>query len=140
MFVVMVTTMPHGRATPDEASGFMFTFLGLELVFVMIILIVGIIVTIFVLFAFPLIADRNLSGVDAIKLSIKAAKVNFAGMLGLILINVGLGIVGVICCYVGVFFVMPVSFAAYAVAYRQVFPEVSQNFASPPPPPGNWAA
>src|SRR5713226_86091 len=30
--VVMMTTMPHGRATPDEASGFMFTFLGLELV------------------------------------------------------------------------------------------------------------
>ncbi len=140
MFVVMVTTMPHGRGTPDKASGFMFTFLGLELVFVAIILIVGIIVTIFVLFAFPLIADRNLSGVDAIKLSIKAAKANFAGMLGLILINVGLGILGVLCCYVGAFLVAPVTLGSYAVAYRRVFPEVSQNFASPPPPPGNWAA
>jgi uncharacterized membrane protein len=56
------------------------------------------------------------------------------------LLNVGLGIVGVICCYVGVFLVMPVSFAANAIAYRRVFPAISQNFASPPPPPSNWAA
>ena len=140
MFVLMMTTMPHDRATPDEVSGFIFTFLGLELVFVTIILIVGIVVTIFVLFAFPLIADRNLSGVDAIKLSIKAAKANFGGMLGLILINVGLGILGVLCCYVGALLIAPVTLGSYAVAYRRVFPEVSQNFASPPPPPGNWAA
>ncbi len=70
----------------------------------------------------------------------RAVVKNIGGILGLILLNFGLGIVGVICCYVGVFFVTPVSFAAYAAAYRQVFPEVSQSFASPPPPPGNWAA
>jgi uncharacterized membrane protein len=140
MFVLMMTTMPQNRATPDEVAGFIFTFLGIELVFVTIILIVGIVVTIFVLFAFPLIADRNLSGVDAIKLSIKAAKANFGGMLGLILINVGLGILGVLCCYVGALLIAPVTLGSYAVAYRRVFPEVSQNLASPPPPPGNWAA
>jgi uncharacterized membrane protein len=30
--------------------------------------------------------------------------------------------VGLLFCYVGVFLVIPVSFAAWAVAYRQVFP------------------
>ena len=35
----------------------------------------------------------------------------------------GLGILGVLACYVGAFLVMPISFAAYAVAYRRVFPE-----------------
>jgi uncharacterized membrane protein len=142
MFVLMMSSMPRGsgRMDPDDASAFMFTFLGFELVFVVVILTVAIIVTIFFIFAFPLIADRNLSGVDAVKLSIKAAKANFGGVLGLILINVGLGILGVLCCYVGAFLVAPITLGSYAVAYRKVFPETSQTFASPPPPPGNWAA
>jgi hypothetical protein len=143
MFVLMMTSMPRGgRMDPDESSRFLFTLLGFELVFVLVVMTVAIVVTIFFLFAFPLIADRNLSGVDAVKLSIKAARANFGGIFGLILVNVGLGILGVLCCYVGAFLVAPISLASYAVAYRRVFPEVSQNFASPPPPPppASWAA
>ena len=141
MFALMVTSMPRGgRMDPDQASRFFFTFFGFELVFILVVMTVGILVTIFFLFAFPLIADRNLSGVEAVKLSIKAAKANFGGVLGLILVNVGLGILGLLACYVGAFLVAPISLTSYAVAYRRVFPEVSQNFASPPPPPANWAA
>jgi uncharacterized membrane protein len=142
MFVLMMTSMPRGggRMSQDESSRFVFTFLGFELVFVVVLLTVGILVSIFFMFAFPLIADRNLSGLDAVKLSIKAGKANFGGILLLVLVNAGLGIIGVLCCYVGVFFVMPVSLASYAIAYRRVFPAVLQNFASPPPPPSSWAA
>jgi hypothetical protein len=141
MFVLMMTSMPRGgRMDPDASTRFLFTFFGFELVFIVIIVAVGIVVNIFFMFAFPLIADRGLSGLEATKLSIKAGKANFGGILGLLLLNVALGIVGVLACYVGVFFIMPVSLASYAVAYRRVFPEVSQNFASPPPPPTNWAA
>jgi uncharacterized membrane protein len=137
----MMTTMPRGgRMEPDESSRFLFSMLGFELVFFVVIMTVAIVVTIFFLFAFPLIADRNLSGVEAVKLSIKAAKANFGGVLGLILVNVGLGILGVLACYVGAFLVAPITMTSYAVAYRRVFPEISQNFASPPPPPANWAA
>lgn len=141
MFVLMMTSMPRGgRMDPDDSAAFMLTFFGFELVFIVIMVTVGIVVSIFFMFAFPLIADRSLSGLDAVKLSIKAGKANFGGILGLILVNTGLGILGVLCCYIGVFFVMPVTMASYAIAYRRVFPEVAQNFASPPPPPGNWAA
>jgi uncharacterized membrane protein len=137
----MMTMMPRGgRMGPDESATFLFSLLGFELVFVVVIMTVAIVVTIFFLFAFPLIADRNLSGVEAVKLSIKAAKANFGGVLGLILVNVGLGILGVLACYVGAFLVAPITMTSYAVAYRRVFPEISQNFASPPPPPANWAA
>jgi hypothetical protein len=141
-FVVMMTSMPRhgGSMDTDESSRFLFTVFGTEAVFLVVILIVSILVGIFFMFSFPLIADRNLSGVDAVKLSIKAGKANFGGILGLLLVNAALGIIGVLCCYVGVFFIMPVSFASYAIAYRRVFPERSQNFASPPPPPANWAA
>jgi len=141
MFALMMTSMPRGggRMDPDASSRFLITFLGFELVFVTVICAVGIVVGIFFLFAFPLIADRGLSGLDAIKLSIKAGKANFGGILSLLLLNLAMGILGVLACYVGVFFLMPISLASYAVAYRRVFPELSQNFASPPPPPANWA-
>lgn len=141
MFGFMMTMMPRGgRADPEDASTFAFAFMGFYLVFILVIMTVAIVVTIFFLFAFPLIADRNLSGVEAVKLSIKAAKANFGGVLGLILVNVGLGILGVLACYVGAFLVAPITMTSYAVAYRRVFPEISQNFASPPPPPASWAA
>jgi uncharacterized membrane protein len=142
MFAFMMMSVPRGggRMDPDDASAFALTFIGFYIVFIVVIITVAVIVTLFFLFSFPLIADRNLSGVDAVKLSIKAARANLGGILGLVLINVGLGIIGVLCCYVGAFLIAPVSLASYAVAYRRVFPEVSQNFASPPPPPANWAA
>ena len=126
---------------PDQSASFAFTFLGIYLVFFVVIMAVAVIVSIFFMFAFPLIADRNLSGVDAVKLSIKAARANLGGVCGLVLLCMGLAMLGVLCCYVGAFLVAPVSLAAYAVAYRRVFPGVSQNFAPPPPPPpANWAA
>ena len=142
MFVFMMLSVPRGggRMDPDESATFAFTFLGFYLVFIVVILIVAFIVTLFFLFSFPLIADRNLSGLDSVKLSIQAAKANLGGIFGLVLLNFALGFLGVLCCYIGAVFLMPVSFASYAVAYRRVFPETLQNFASPPPPPANWAA
>jgi uncharacterized membrane protein len=142
MFAFMMMSVPRsgGRMDPDQSATFVLTLLGFYLVFIVVLLTVVIIVSIFFMFAFPLIADRNLSGVDAVKLSLKAARANFGGVFGLVLICVGLGVLGVFACYVGAFLIMPVSFAAYAVAYRRVFPETLPNFASPPPPPANWAA
>jgi len=139
MFILMITMMPHGgRSNPDAGAGFAFAFLGFYLVFIVVILTVSIVVHVFFMFSFPLIADRNLSGVDAVKLSFKAARANLGGILGLTLLTVGMGILGVFACYVGAFLIMPISFTSYAVAYRRVFPELTQNFASPPPPPANW--
>jgi uncharacterized membrane protein len=141
MFAFMMISVPRGgQMSSDESATFALTFLGFYVVFIVVMIAVVAIVTIFFMFAFPLIADRNLSGVDAVKLSIKAAWANFGGVCGLVLICVGLGILGVLACYVGALLVMPVSLAAYAVAYRRVFPESLQNFAPPPPPPANWAA
>jgi hypothetical protein len=115
-------------------------FVGLT-IFVLFAMIVSLAVHCLFLFAYPLIVDRKLSGLDAIKLSYRAARQNLGGIIGLILLMTGMGILGVLACYVGVFFVMPISFAAYAVAYRKVFPEaVSLGGPVPPPPPGSWAA
>src|SRR2546422_11714764 len=115
-------------------------FLGLAL-FVIVAMAVSLAVHAIFVFAYPLIVDRKLSGWEAIKTSYRAALKNLSGIVGLILLNVGLGIVGFLCCFVGVYFVLPVTYAAYAAAYRQVFPESPLSFASsPPPPPASWAA
>lgn len=139
MFGTMMATMPRDHATPDDMSRFMASFFGVEIIFISAVVVVSICVEIFLMFAYPLVADRKLSGLDAVKLSLKAGKANFGGILGLLVINALLGILGVFLCFVGAYFYLPIAFASQAVAYRRVFPEVQQTFASPPPPPASWA-
>lgn len=89
-------------------------------------------------FVYPLIVDRKLPGFDAVKLSFKAAMANFWRLLGLSLLSGLMGLGGVILCYVGVFLVLPISFAAIATAYEQVFGLANPNDPVsnlPPPPP-----
>ena len=141
VFAVMATRMPRaGYPSPDESRQFMLSFFGVETVFFLMIMLVSILLEIFFMFAFPLVADRKMSGLDAVKLSFRAAKANFGGVLGLVLLNGLFSIVGLLCCIVGLYFYLPVSLAAQAVAYRRVFPEIAADFTSPPPPPGSWAA
>lgn len=72
-------------------------------------------------FCYPLIVDRGLSGMDAVKLSFRAVLGNFWGLVGLMLLMELLALVGVLACYVGVIFVLPLTFAMTSVAYQQVF-------------------
>jgi uncharacterized membrane protein len=92
-------------------------------VFSLLLALVYMTISLFFYFAFPLIVDRGLSGVDAVKASARAALANFGGLLGLVLLSAALSFVGVLLCYVGWILVLPVIFAAHAVAYRRVFPE-----------------
>lgn len=114
----------------------------LVLVYTIIHLITGLIFG----FAYQLVVERNLSGWQAIKLSLRATNANFGGVLGLVLIEIGLGALGVILCCVGIAFTMPLSKAAWTVAYRQVFPAPPAGqveyppFAPPPPPPPYFGA
>jgi uncharacterized membrane protein len=139
MVATMMVTMPRGEVSPEDSMRFLTSFFGLEIIFVLVIMVVSICVEVFFMFAYPLVADRKLSGLDAVKLSIKAGKANFGGMVGLMLLNALLGFAGVFLCFVGAYLYLPIAFASQAVAYRRVFPETSQIFASPPPPPASWA-
>ena len=66
--------------------------------------------------------QQNLGALDAVRTSIKAVMANLGGVLGLVALGMALGFAGMLLCYVGAFLVMPVGLAAWAVAYRQVFP------------------
>jgi uncharacterized membrane protein len=139
MFGTMMTTMLRGGLNPDETSGFMASLIVTELIFVAVVTVVNICVEIFFMFAFPLVADRKLSGLDAVKLSVKAGKANFGGVLGLLFLNGVITFVGALFCIIPGYLYLPVAFASQVVAFRRVFPEVPETFVSPPPPPASWA-
>jgi uncharacterized membrane protein len=127
---------PGKTPVPPEVLTERLTYLGLiVLAFALFHLITGLIFP----FAYQLAVERNLSGWQAIKLSARAARANFGGVLGLVVLEIILGAMGIALCCIGLVFVMPVTKAAWTVAYRQVFPAPPQDqpvpLPFPPPPP-----
>ena len=78
-----------------------------------------------IIFAFPLLIDRNLGAVDAIKLSARAALNNKAGIAGLIVLQFGIVLLGELAFCVGIYLTIPILTATSLVAYRKVFPKLS---------------
>jgi uncharacterized membrane protein len=93
---------------------------------------------VFLMFAYPLIVEKNMSGWEAFRLSARAGWANLSGVVGLILIEFLLGFASYILTFfllgLGIYLVMPVLFAGVLVAYRKVFP-ATENFSTPQPPP-----
>jgi hypothetical protein len=86
------------------------------------------------LFAFPLIVDREMTGWEAVTTSVRAAFANLGGVLAIVFIELFFVLIGVLFCIIGAYFVLPISFAMTAVAYRQVFP-AADPFADYEPDP-----
>ncbi|HEV8588192.1 MAG TPA: hypothetical protein VGQ72_04915, partial [Pyrinomonadaceae bacterium] len=123
------------QRTPDDVLVLQLeAFAGLIALYIAAFFITGFIFP----FAYQLVVDRKMKGWAAVKLSARASRANFSGVLGLLLIELGLGAAGVLACCLGVVFVMPLTKAAWAIAYRDVFPPPPDNqpaIALPPPPP-----
>lgn len=73
------------------------------------------------MFAFFLIAERNMEFIPAIRLSIDTVKSNFWPFFGLYVVASAIAGIGFIACCVGVFLTMPIAGCILAVAYREVF-------------------
>lgn len=133
-YIALFFMMPR-NGEPDPTA--LLTFFGIFAVFWIVMIVILIIVSVGFTFAYPLIVDRRLSGLDAVKLSIKAGMANFWQLLGMLLLNGLVSFVGLLFCYVGAFFVLPIGFAAIATAYEQVFglAEGASQPNLPPPPP-----
>lgn len=111
--------------------------LGTFFVALLVDLVIAVIMTLIhslLIFSFPLVVDRNLSGWDAMKLSARASLKNMAGIGGLILVNFGLILAGELAFCVGLYLVIPILTATNLVAYRKVFPALNVcNLNTPPP-------
>ncbi len=99
---------------------------------------VGIVFSVLLFFALPLVADRNASIGEALKLSFNAALNNFGGLLALLIFEILLLTAGALLCGVGILFVLPVIYAANIAAYRNVFPDAAPQFDNEPPRPDQY--
>ena len=132
MFAVIgVSSQGGGEPNPGALLGFFGFILFMWFVIMLLMIVLSVVFT----FAYPLIVDRRLSRINAVKLSIRAALANCWRLLGMLLLTWIISFAGALLCYVGVFFVMPLSFAAIACAYEQVFGLSDLQPHVPPPPP-----
>lgn len=131
-YIGLFLIMPR-NGEPDPSA--LFSFFGLFALFWLVMMVLLILVSVGFTFAYPLIVDRRLSGLNAVKLSIRAGMANFWPLLGMLLLNGLMSFVGVLFCYVGAFLVLPIGFAAIATAYEQVFGLAGESQPNLPPPP-----
>lgn len=89
-------------------------------------------------FSLPLIAEHNLGFADAITLSINAAVENIGGLIVLFILEGLVSLVGTLAFCIGLFFVLPVIYAANIVAYKSVFPDPQPSFFNEPPSPEEY--
>ena len=73
------------------------------------------------LFTYPLILDRGLTGIEAVKLSFRAARANLGGLILLLLLNGVISLAGALCCYIGAFLVLPITFGTHWICYERIF-------------------
>ena len=132
---VFVSVAAQGGNEPNPAA--FFGVMGFFILFWIAMVLLIIFISIGFVFAYPLIVDRKLSGLDAVKWSFKAALANFWRLLGMTLLTGLLALCGMVLCYVGVFLVFPIMYGSVAIAYERVFglneDDVAMNL--PPPPP-----
>jgi hypothetical protein len=132
---IFVSMAAQGGDEPNPAA--LIGVMAMFGIFWLVVLVVIIIISIGFAFAYPLIVDRKLQGFDAVKLSFRAAMSNFWRLLGMMLLTSLMSVAGVLVCYVGMFLVMPIAYAAIAKAYEQVFglADGTEYSNLPPPPP-----
>lgn len=137
LFYVSLFVAAAAQSQSNSPAGVLGVFFTFALVMIVVSVLI-VIVSVGFTFAFPLIADRKLNGLDAVKLSFKAGMANFWRLLGMMLLTGIMTMVGMAFCIIGMFLVLPISYAAIAAAYEQVFGlKDPREFASnlPPPPP-----
>jgi len=135
-YISMVVSMvAQGGNDPNPAA--MFGIMGAFILFWLVVMVVVIFISIGFTFSYPLIVDRKLQGMDAVKLSFRGAIANFWRLLGMSILSSLLSIAGILLCYVGIFLVFPIVYAAVACAYEQVFGLAGpgENYENLPPPP-----
>ncbi len=108
-------------------------FIGI-MVFELVVAVIMVCFHTLLMFAFPLVVDRKLSGWQAMKVSAKAVWHNLSGVAGLFGVGFVVALAGYLALCVGMYLVLPLIFMSNAVAFRKIFPRLDPNSFDPPPP------
>ncbi|MBS1766133.1 MAG: hypothetical protein JST05_01830 [Acidobacteria bacterium] len=133
--LVFFASVVGGAALQDSHPAFGLVGCAGMAVFFGLVMLVSALISILFSFTFPLIMDRGLKGMDAVKLSFQAARANLGGLILLALANALVSFLGVLCCYVGAFLVLPLSLGTHWICYERVF-----GILANPPDPASGAA
>ncbi|MBK8148425.1 MAG: hypothetical protein IPK58_09495 [Acidobacteria bacterium] len=125
-----------GEINPAALGGILFAMLGI----LFFVVIVNFVISLLTTFVYPLIAERSMSGIDAMLLSMRAGLSNIGGLFLLMLLLALMVIGGALACLIGVVFVAPIISASIFAAYQSVFGSFGNNFQQTPPPPPVWGA
>lgn len=134
IFTIYIPMIAMAMAGPRMSESELIPFLFGTIVFELIFGLAMVCIHTLLLFAFPLIADRKMGGFQAMKLSARAVWKNLGGVAGLFGVGFLVTIAGYLMLCVGLYLVMPLIIMSTAVAYRKIFPQLSQPSFIPPPP------
>lgn len=96
LFATMPMNPPPGGGPPPKPD--MTAFLVAYFAFLGLLVVVAAIVSVLCYFVYPLVVDRKMSGVAAIKTSVRASLANLGGLIGLVVLNFLLTLVGALAC------------------------------------------
>lgn len=127
VYFVLLFGAAAGQMQQQQAGGppdpfFVLGPMAIYFTMLIVIILISQVINAFFIFAFPLIAERRMSGWDAVKLSFRAVLGNLGGVIGLFLLLLLLKLASLMLCFIGEILEAPLQLAMLAVAYRQVFP------------------
>ena len=118
--IIMAAAM-GARLSQDELIGLLLGAFAVDLVLIVVMVCVHTLL----IFAFPLIVDRDLGVLKAMTTSARAVLANLGGVAGLLGLNFLIALGGQLALCIGIYFVMPIIIAGNVVAYRKVFPRAA---------------
>lgn len=118
------------RLSQDEMMGLLFGAFAVDAVVVVLMVCFHTLL----MFTFPLIVDKNMGAVQAMKTSARGVWKNLGGIAGFYGLIFVLSLLTLPTCGLGAYFLMPIIMAATTVAYRRIFPSTERFGQNPPPP------
>jgi len=124
-YVLLIAGIGLGAATANDTPEIMglAVLLSSSIFILLILTVMTVIMTLFI-FVYPLIVDRKLKAIPALKTSAAAAWGNLWGVLGLLGITSLIATFASFLCLIPVFLVAPWLFGAIGIGYRRIFPEI----------------
>lgn len=121
LFAGIAISAAAGQENPEIMG--LVTLLAISLFMLVILTVMTVLMTLFI-FVYPLIVDRKLKAIPALKTSAAAAWANIWGVAGVLGLTSLIATIASLFCIVPVFFVIPWCLGAVGIAYRRVFPEI----------------
>ena len=127
VFSIYIPMVGVAMAGPRLSETEAMAAIGSILAIVLLETIVMVCLHTLLIFSFPLIVDKKMSAIDAIKTSARAVWKNLSGVAGLFAAGFVVALVGYAMLCIGIYLVLPLIIAANLVAYRKVFPATTTH-------------